>query len=139
MNRLLVCLALILPSLVLADAIRLSEPVASDAHSETFGAVPDASLPRLSLAELMADADAHVGEARLIETRVGQVCQKKGCFFMAIDGDLALRVSFRNYGFFVPTDTGGKTVMLAGELVSRERSAAWGVDHGQIVIRRLPS
>ena len=103
-----------------SDVIRLSEPVASDEAGETFGALLDTSLPTLSLSELIRDAQANVGRNLLIETRVGNVCQRKGCFFMALDGSLAVRVSFRDYGFFIPTDSGDKLVTLAGELVSRE-------------------
>ncbi len=108
----------------IADVVRLSEPVASNGVSETFGQQFDASLPTLSLSELMARPAEHLGQNLLVKTKVGKVCQKKGCFFLAVDGALAVRVSFRDYGFFVPTDSGGKTVMLAGELIQRQRSSA---------------
>lgn len=99
--------------------IRLSEPVASTATTETFGTALPAGEP-ISLAELVNNADEHLGKARLVDARVSKVCQKKGCFFIASDGKINLRVAFRDYGFFVPTDSGGKTVTLAGELIRRE-------------------
>lgn len=34
-----------------------------------------------------------------------------------------MRVAFRDYGFFVPTDSAGKTVTLAGELIKKEMTA----------------
>jgi hypothetical protein len=46
---------------------------------------------------------------------------------IATAGDKAVRISFRDYSFFVPTDTGGKTVTLTGTLVERvlsEKQAA---------------
>ena len=106
-----------------ADVVRLSQPVAVDAHSETFGAVVASDEGVLSLGELVANAQALVGQQVVVETKVAQVCQKKGCFFVAQEGALAIRVAFRDYGFFVPSDTGGKTVTLAGELVEVELSA----------------
>jgi hypothetical protein len=34
-----------------------------------------------------------------------------------------MRVAFRDYGFFVPTDSAGETVTLAGELIKKEMTA----------------
>lgn len=106
-----------------ADALRLSEPVASDNDTETFGAPIDEQLPRMGLGALLAQADTLVGQDVLVVTQVGKVCQKKGCFFIATEGSLAVRVSFKDYSFFIPTDSGGKAVILTGQLVRRELSA----------------
>ena len=120
----------ILIALLLASAplfadqpvVRLSEPVAVTDEHETFGQplVVDAEIH--SLSEVMGDAEGLVDQRVLVETRVSKVCQKKGCFFIAKDGDTVVRVSFRDYGFFVPTDIGSKTVLLEGSLVKVERS-----------------
>ena len=123
------CLLLILfTGLAAADTestvIRLSEPVATDANAEVFGALMDESLPLRRLGELVASADDWLGRPVRVEARVSKVCQKKGCFFIAKDGDTTLRVAFLDYAFFVPTDIGGRTVTLAGELIRTERSAA---------------
>ena len=104
----------------MAETLRLSEPVAADAHSETFGAPLDDSLPKFTLDELMREAEMQVGREVLITAKVGKVCRKKGCFFMAYDGEHALRVAFIDYSFFVPTDAGGKQVDFAGKLIKRE-------------------
>ncbi len=105
-----------------APTVRLSEPVESTPDSETFGAPLDASGPVLSLAELMADSDRYLNENVLVQTKIAKVCQKKGCFFIASDGATTVRVSFKDYGFFVPTDSGGKSVTLAGVLVRKDLS-----------------
>lgn len=106
-----------------AETIRLSEPVAQDANSETFGKVIDSSLTQVSMAEVATQSAALVGKPFIVETKIAKVCQKKGCFFIAQYQDQVIRVSFRDYGFFIPTDAGGKTVVLAGELVEKEMSA----------------
>lgn len=105
-----------------ADVIRLSEPVAVDPFSETFGEVLDLNLPHVTLAEAVASVTGgdNLGKDMLIEARVGQVCQKKGCFFVAMEGELAIRVSFQDYSFFIPTDSGDKTVTISGRLVEKE-------------------
>ena len=43
------------------------------------------------------------------------VCKKKGCWMnIAVDGDQTMTVKFKDYGFFVPTDIEGKTVVFEG-------------------------
>mgnify|MGYP001813491177 FL=1 len=101
-------------------AIRLSEPVEQTADFETFGASLDESVPMVALADLVKDGGDYVGQPVRVETRVAEVCQKKGCFFIAREGSSVVRISFKDYGFFVPTDIGGKRVTLVGEVVERE-------------------
>lgn len=103
-----------------AAVVRLSEPVEVTAETETFGAPLDESLPTVELHQILADADEYVGTALRVEASVSQVCRKKGCFFIARDGNSVVRVSFKDYGFFVPTDISGKRVTLIGQVVARE-------------------
>jgi hypothetical protein len=100
--------------------LRLSEPVAQDAKSETFGAELDETLQKVMLKDLVAHSADYVGKPFQLDTKVAKVCQKKGCFFIAQQGDDVMRVAFRDYGFFVPTDSAGKTVTLAGELIKKQ-------------------
>ena len=119
-------LLVFLPILASAAAavIRLSEPVESTADFETFGEPLDEAEPVIELEQLLQESDRHLGRSVIVKTRVARVCQKKGCFFIAQQGAATARVSFKDYGFFVPTDIGGKQVTLAGELQRRDRSAA---------------
>ena len=106
-----------------SGAVRLSEPVETTETHETFGArMPEAG-QAMALAELLADGENYLDRAVKVITRVAQVCQKKGCFFIAEDGAHTARVSFKNYGFFVPSDISGRTVTLAGELKRKDLSA----------------
>ncbi len=102
--------------------VRLSEPVEVTAESETFGS----PLPRegevLRLATVLADGTQFLGRSIKLTARVSQVCQMKGCFFIATDGDYTARVSFRDYSFFVPSDISGRDVTLMGQLMTREVS-----------------
>ena len=102
-----------------AEVIRLSEPVAVTADAEQFGAELDPDAKALSLETLLADPQAYVGKAVRLDARISEVCQKKGCFMIAVSGDNTIRISFEDYAFFVPTDTGGKTVTLTGRLIER--------------------
>lgn len=125
---------LLLPMSAVADVVRLSEPVAATEAWEDFGA-PLPEGPARSLAEVVEASDAMDGEDVKIATEVVQVCQKKGCFFIARDGEATARVTFRDYEFFVPTDSAGKQVVLAGTFerraISGEQAAHYAEDLGE--------
>ena len=136
--RVLNFILILLSTSVFADehsVIRLSEPVAVTETYEVFGSeLPEGHKP-ISLAALVADSDHLAGQDVLVETEIAQVCQKKGCFFIARDGDAVARVRFKDYGFFIPTDAGGKTVLLAGQLqkveLTPEQAAHFAEDVGE--------
>ncbi len=130
-------IALILNGAALAedDVIRLSEPVATTETYEDFGAELPASDTVHSLSDAVAAVGDAAGESVLIEAEIQQVCQKKGCFFIARDGATVARVRFQDYGFFIPTDSAGKTVTLAGTVsrvqLSPEQAAHFAEDLGE--------
>ena len=99
-----------------STVVRLSEPVASTETHETFGAEIPETVQPLSLAALIAEPEKFADQSVVVTARVAQVCQKKGCFFIAQDGETTVRVSFVDYSFFVPTDIGGRRVTILGEL-----------------------
>jgi hypothetical protein len=52
----------------------------------------------------------------LVEGKIGSVCQAKGCW-MGFNSDAGdVRVTFKDYGFFVPITVVGKTVQAEGTL-----------------------
>ncbi len=105
------------------QVIRLSEPVEQTEDYETFGAPLDQSVSIVELGEIASDGERFAATTVRVVARVAKVCQKKGCFFIAQDGDAVMRVSFKDYGFFVPTDSGGKRVVLVGEVIARDVTA----------------
>lgn len=107
---------------VAADVVRLSEPVEATEAYETFGAPLPEGTEIIPLGTLLENSPEYLDQPVLIRTRVAQVCQAKGCFFIAQEGAHAARVSFAGYSFFVPSDISGRTVTLAGSLVQRELS-----------------
>ncbi len=127
----------LLASAALADdsVVRLSEPVNETETYEDFGALLPESEALHSLDEAISRLDDLAGQSVLIETEIQQVCQKKGCFFIARDGQAVARVRFQDYGFFIPTDSAGKTVKLAGTLrrveLTPEQAAHFAEDLGQ--------
>lgn len=131
---LLLAATVVAAPLAAEDVVRLSEPVATSEAWEDFGApLPEGEAS--TLAALVADAEAMNGQNVLVETEVVQVCQKKGCFFIARDGEATARITFRDYGFFVPTDSVGKQVVLAGTFerraITAEQAAHYAEDLGE--------
>jgi hypothetical protein len=50
-----------------------------------------------------------------VEGKVTAVCQKKGCWMkMDLGNNQTMRITFKDYGFFVPKDASGKTAIVDG-------------------------
>ncbi len=105
------------------SAKRLSEPVETDEFSETFGTRFVVKGETLGLKKAMQDQVCTEGKDVTVKTQVSQVCQAKGCFFIASEDEFFARVTFQDYSFFVPTDIAGKDVLLNAKLTPRELSA----------------
>ena len=105
------------------EVVRLSEPVLVTETHEIFGAPLPESGEVLEIDELLENSARYQGQEVLLSTRIAKVCQKKGCFFVAQHGAETVRVTFKDYGFFIPSDSGGKTVTLAGTYSSKPLSA----------------
>ncbi|MDM1295425.1 DUF4920 domain-containing protein [Sphingobacterium sp. N143] len=57
--------------------------------------------------------------------KVIEVCKKKGCFMtLQRDGDEPIMVRFKDYGFFMPSDIVGKTVIVEGIAKKKEIAVA---------------
>lgn len=74
----------------------------------------------LSLKQLMKDvkeADKELPMETKVKGKVQAVCQKKGCWMkMKRPNGQTMRVTFKDYGFFVPKDLSGNSVAMKGRL-----------------------
>jgi hypothetical protein len=71
----------------------------------------------------LADAIKSPSESPvLLKAKVGKVCKKKGCWMSLISKSGEVRVTFENYGFFVPITLVGKNILLEGVLKSHKMS-----------------
>jgi hypothetical protein len=71
----------------------------------------------VALATVLEHPDQYDGKLVRIEGKIEQVCQKKGCWMILQDGDASTRVTFKDYGFFVPLDTKpGSVVRIDAEI-----------------------
>ncbi|NOT29334.1 MAG: DUF4920 domain-containing protein [Planctomycetes bacterium] len=75
------------------------------------------------VSELLAQPERYDGQALVLEGEVNEVCLRKGCWMTMSSGGRELRVTFKDYGFFVPTDCPGRTVRTEGLFTVGETSA----------------
>jgi hypothetical protein len=98
----------------LACLLLCAAAAAGCASSQTYGARPALDAPALPLARALVASN--VGKTITVRGKVADVCQMKGCWMVLTDGTLAVRTTFKDYGFFVPKDLAGRAVVAEGVL-----------------------
>ena len=93
---------------------------AKDAGVRTFG--KPSVKKAVSLQEALAQPGKYQNQKVLLEGKISDVCQMKGCWLMLSDGERAIRIKFENYSFFVPKDSRGKKVRAEGRLIQETLS-----------------
>ena len=90
----------------------------ADVKGETFGEAIHAK-KYISMNDLVADLDSKDTVNATVMATVNEVCQAKGCW-MTLDntGGKEMMVRFKDYGFFVPKDIGGREVIIEGQAYS---------------------
>ncbi|MBL8151954.1 MAG: DUF4920 domain-containing protein [Blastocatellia bacterium] len=86
--------------------------------------------PKVTLTKLMANPNDYSGKKVVVEGTIEKVCSKKGCWMELTEakGRPGVRVTFKNYGFFVPTDSSGMKAKAEGEVTLKVLSKA-DADH----------
>jgi hypothetical protein len=90
------------------------EVVKTEAGSEFLGE-SFAIENEIQLANLVNDMKSNDSVMAVVEAKVTEVCQSKGCW-MKVDlpNGESMRVTFKDYGFFMPKDLAGKSVKMSG-------------------------
>lgn len=120
MRRPLTCLLLALP-LAACNTSPKSQPAAAASATDPepgwtrYGGSFGAS-ERISLQQLLATPGSYSGKTVTVEGEVRRACSRKGCWMeLAESADAksaACRVTFKDYGFFVPLDSAGSRARL---------------------------
>lgn len=100
------------------DGIHFGETISPDgAISVNDGIAKLIAAKDLKVVTAMGDATKKGLEDIKIEGKVKSVCQAKGCWMrITTDDKQEVFVKFKDYGFFVPMDLAGKSVVLQGNL-----------------------
>lgn len=104
-------------------AVLLGAPLEAAVEPTQFGAAITAQ-DAVPVAKVLADPAAHAGKVVKLAGRTDGVCTKKGCWMTLAGPDkkASLRITFRDYGFFVPQETLGRDVIVEGKLELKEQS-----------------
>ncbi len=94
--------------------LRLSEATETGPNYEVFGDPMPNKTEGLSLSDLIEQKQSHLGKEVRVSATITQVCQAKGCFFIAVEDENWARITFRDYAFFVPTDAANSRVIVEG-------------------------
>jgi uncharacterized protein DUF4920 len=107
---------------LLLVACRSKPPVAAQAPApprevKTYGQ-PLAAGETLPVSTLVAKPDGYAGKPVTVEGTVRSACTNRGCWLELAEAGKAdaagCRVTFKDYGFFVPVDSAGKTARVEG-------------------------
>ena len=96
--------------------------VASSGEAKKSFGKPITLAESIELNSAINSFDKHQGKDILVRGKVNKVCKKKGCWMQVESANGDVRVTFRDYAFFVPADLMGKTVELEGRLIRKKVS-----------------
>lgn len=91
--------------LLLAFALTAAASGAVVAADDYGAPMPEGLVP-IPLSEALAEPQRYARGQFLFTGRLGEVCQKKGCWVMLIDGDATARVMTR-HEYYLPKDASG--------------------------------
>jgi hypothetical protein len=104
-----------------------------DARAEASSASPVlargeklSGAPTTDLLKILASPTDYEGKTVTVEAKIRKACEKKGCWMELAGADKGpgVRVTFKDYGFFVPLDSAGSTAKVEGLVKVAELSEA---------------
>jgi hypothetical protein len=96
----------------------------------TRGAAVPKDAQAVPLAKVLESPDAYTKEAVVVEGVIETACTRKGCWMQLAPaaGEPSVRVTFKDYGFFIPLDAKGMKARAEGVAVVKTLSKA-DADH----------
>ena len=93
-------------------------PATAGSAPANFGAAFEPG-PVVALTSLLSNPQAYAEQSVITEGRVQRACSRKGCWMEIGEGEDACRVTFKDYGFFVPTDSAGAQARVQGKITTQ--------------------
>lgn len=107
------------PEPVKASPESSAREAVQSAPAKAYGA-PIAGAPKEALGAILKEPDRFAGKTVLVEGHVRKACSRKGCWMELAESSDAqapsCRVTFKDYGFFVPTDSAGSEARVEGTI-----------------------
>jgi len=111
MRILVIVLALVLSS---TAVMAQKTNKVKESKTGTYGAPISESMTPVTLSDVIKAKT--YGKTVQVTAKVIDVCSAAGCWMILKDGSNEVRVSFKDYGFFVPSSLKSKTVIVEGVL-----------------------
>jgi hypothetical protein len=88
------------------------------------GAAISADAKVVPLAQVLEKPDEFTKSAIVVEGLVETACQNKGCWMQVVPeaGQSGMRVTFKDYGFFIPKDSKGRKARMEGVVAVKKLS-----------------
>jgi hypothetical protein len=77
---------------------------------------------QVALTDILSSPKDNVKKEILTSGTVKKVCEKKGCWLRLQAGEKEVRVTFKDYGFFVPPTLLDQQILVQGELIEKKMS-----------------
>jgi hypothetical protein len=110
------------PAAQAAPAAPTASAASMAAGRQSFGE-PLGKSPAIALADVLKAPEKYADQSVLVEGDVRQACSRKGCWMELSAGKDAAapgcRVTFKDYGFFVPTDSKGSKARVEAKVESK--------------------
>lgn len=92
----------------------------------TRGAAISKDAPVVSLTKVLASPVEYSKDPVVVEGLIAASCTNKGCWMQLkpVDGDQTVRVTFKDYGFFIPLDAKGMKARAEGVTTVKKLSKA---------------
>jgi uncharacterized protein DUF4920 len=107
-------------------ALLIFPTIAFAGETITRGAAIPKDAEAISVAAVLENPDAYTEQPVVVEGVIAASCARKGCWMQLAAGDEApgMRVTFKDYGFFIPLDAKGMHARAEGVAVAKTLSKA---------------
>ena len=104
--------AFVLSSLLIAATVAQADVVKR-------GAVVPSDVKAIALSDVLANPAGYDKTPVVVEGVIAKACETKGCWMVLVpeSGKDGMRVTFKDYGFFIPLDSKGMKVRAEGVTV----------------------
>jgi hypothetical protein len=112
--------------LLLAVAL-LAFPILGSEEAPVLRGAPVApDAPAIPLGDVLAQPAAYADKQIVVEGVIAASCSEKGCWMQLVpsDGEGMVRVTFKDYGFFIPLNAKGMKARAEGVTVVRTLTKA---------------
>lgn len=119
--------------LMAASLIAGDKTAAKSKKPKNYGAKPTLTTAPLSLSR--AVKKENTGKYIRLTAQVDEVCQSMGCWLIAKEGDIMLRIKTKDHNFFVPKNIVGRIVIVDGiveeQIITEELARHYAEDAGK--------